>query len=120
MFLLFADEVKPLFRNREDAGQKLASRLSAYRAEAPLVLAATPGAVLVASEVARRLDAELGLWLVLELSGGLLPELVVGGVAESGMSVVDHTVSSIVGITPARLRSLREEVTPMWTRAIAH
>src|SRR5881397_711728 len=50
---------EPLFRDRRDAGGALAARLERYRGRDPLVLGLPRGGVVVAAEVARRLDAEL-------------------------------------------------------------
>jgi putative phosphoribosyl transferase len=101
--------VDRLFRNRQDAGARVAALLLAYQADNPLVLAMTPGAVPVAFEVARRLGAELDVWLTLELVGPLLPEFAVGGVAEGGSVVLDHTVTWISGIAYEELGALRKE-----------
>jgi len=48
-----------MFRDREDAGKKLAARLRVYRGTDTLVLAIPCGGVPVGFEVARGLDAEL-------------------------------------------------------------
>ena len=52
------------FRNRSEAGKKLASALQRYAGENPVVLALPRGGVPVAAEVAAALNAPLGLVLV--------------------------------------------------------
>jgi predicted phosphoribosyltransferase len=63
--------MSPLFRNRKEAGQLLAGRLSRQGFKQPVVLAGSTSAVPVAFEVALALDAPLHLLLSgeFELSG---------------------------------------------------
>ncbi len=49
------------FRNREEAGKRLADRLSTLSLESPVLLAIPRGGVLVALPVARKLRLPLGL-----------------------------------------------------------
>lgn len=53
-----------LFRNRQDAGRRLAKALSGYKGRRPVVLALPRGGVPVAAEVASSLDAPIDLVLV--------------------------------------------------------
>jgi predicted phosphoribosyltransferase len=51
--------LRPLFRDRSDAGRALADAVAALELDAPLVIGVARGGVAVAVEVARRLDAGL-------------------------------------------------------------
>jgi putative phosphoribosyl transferase len=73
---------KPLFRDRREAGQKLAASLSAYRQQEPLVLALPRGGVPVAYEVARALGADLDLLLVRKIGAPGQEELGLGAVVD--------------------------------------
>jgi putative phosphoribosyl transferase len=53
------------FRNRSEAGRKLAARLRSYKDQQPVILALPRGGVPVAAEVAAALNAPLDLVLVL-------------------------------------------------------
>jgi predicted phosphoribosyltransferase len=60
----------PRFRDRRDAGRKLAEKLSAsFKAPNLLVLALPRGGVPVAAEVARALNAPLDVFLVRDGGG---------------------------------------------------
>lgn len=76
------------FRNREDAGRKLAEALHAYREDDPLILALPRGGVPVAAEVAKALNAPLDIILVRKIGAPMQPELAVGAVVDGGSPVV--------------------------------
>ncbi|MGD0948652.1 MAG: phosphoribosyltransferase [Candidatus Binatia bacterium] len=71
-----------MFKNRKDAGRKLAARLLKYKDEHPVVLALPRGGVPVAYEVARALNAPLDIVVVRKLGAPGQPELGVGAVAD--------------------------------------
>jgi len=66
----------PLFRDRRDAGARLAERLDHLRAEEPIVLGLPRGGVPVAFEVASRLAAPLGPGLGIKPHADVLGALV--------------------------------------------
>jgi putative phosphoribosyl transferase len=63
------------FRNRAEAGRKLAARLKQYKDRQPVILALPRGGVPVAEEVAAALDAPLDLVLVRKIGVPSQPEL---------------------------------------------
>lgn len=77
-----------LFRNRRDAGERLAAALDKYKERRPVVLALPRGGVPVAAEVATRLDAPLDLILVRKIGVPIHPELAMGAVADGGTPTV--------------------------------
>jgi putative phosphoribosyl transferase len=81
------------FRNRIEAGERLAERLSAY-ADRPnvLVLALPRGGVPVAFEVAQALDAPLDVFVVRKLGVPGREELAMGAIASGGMRVLNDDV----------------------------
>src|SRR3981189_1326817 len=86
-----------LFRDRHDAGRKLAAKLSAY-AHRPdvLVLALPRGGVPVAYEVARALGAPLDVFVVRKLGVPGYEELAFGAIATGGVRVLNkHVVDSL-------------------------
>jgi putative phosphoribosyl transferase len=88
------------FRNRQDAGRRLAERLSTFRDQEPVVLGLPRGGVPVASEVARRLDAPLDVIVVRKLGVPFQPELGMGAVGEDGVRVLNEDVVRLAGVGP--------------------
>jgi uncharacterized protein (TIGR00369 family) len=80
------------FRNRSDAGRRLASRLQFLRSEDVVVLGLPRGGVPVAAEVARALRAPLDVILVRKLGVPAQPELGLGAIGESGARVINPEV----------------------------
>lgn len=73
-----------MFRDRTDAGEKLAQALEGYRGQDVLVLGIPRGGVELAYRVARHLDADLSLIVTRKLPYPQNPEAGFGAVAEDG------------------------------------
>jgi putative phosphoribosyl transferase len=76
------------FRDRSDAGRKLAKALAAYKREKPVILALPRGGVPVAAKVAAVLDAPLDLILVRKIGALMQPELAIGAVVDGGEPII--------------------------------
>jgi putative phosphoribosyl transferase len=78
------------FRNRTDAGQRLAAELDQY-ANQPnaLVLALPRGGVPVAFEIAQALNLPLDIYLVRKLGVPEQPELAMGAIAPGNIMVLN-------------------------------
>ncbi|MDF2695135.1 MAG: Protein-L-isoaspartate O-methyltransferase [Labilithrix sp.] len=94
---------RKLFRDRTDAGKKLASHLGTYRRASPIVLGLPRGGVPVAFEIARALDAPLDVCVVRKLGAPLQPELGLGAVGEDGSIYVDRESLRRLGVTQDEL-----------------
>jgi len=70
------------FRDRRDAGRRLAAALDAYRGRPGIVLGIPRGGVVVAAEVARALDWPLDVVVARKVGAPWRPELAIGAVAE--------------------------------------
>jgi predicted phosphoribosyltransferase len=77
-----------MFKNRKDAGEKLASVLEKYREEAPLILAIPRGGVEVGLQIAKRLNAEFSLVIARKLPFPDSPEAGFGAIAEDGSTFI--------------------------------
>ncbi len=77
-----------IFRDRTDAGRRLASVLTPYRGKDTLVLALPRGGVPVAAEVATALDAPLDLVLVRKIGVPGHSELAAGAVVDDAQPIV--------------------------------
>jgi predicted phosphoribosyltransferase len=71
-----------IYKDRTDAGRRLAKELARFAQEDPIVLALPRGGVLVAAEVAEALDAPLDLLFVRKIGVPYQPELAMGAVVD--------------------------------------
>ena len=95
------------FRDRTDAGQRLAARLTAYANRPDVTVLALPrGGVPVAVEVARQLGAALDVFLVRKLGVPGHTELAMGAIAAGGVHVLTEDLIQELGIS----RTLVEQV----------
>jgi predicted phosphoribosyltransferase len=76
------------FKDRSDAGRKLAAALAHYKSRRPAVLALPRGGVVVAAEVAAALAAPLDLILVRKIGVPFQPELAMGAVVDGAAPLV--------------------------------
>jgi putative phosphoribosyl transferase len=92
-----------LFRNRKDAGKKLAARIANFDLQRPLVLALPRGGIPVAIEIAKVLVTLLDLLLVRKLSTSWQPEMAVGAIfgGTNPYTVVNEDIARTMGITEA-------------------
>ena len=70
------------YRNRRDAGRRLARELTRFKRDEPIILALPRGGVVVAEEIADALDAPLDLILVRKIGVPFQPELAMGAVVD--------------------------------------
>jgi putative phosphoribosyl transferase len=83
------------FRNRTEAGQLLAKKLTAYANREDVVVLGLPrGGVPVAFEVAKALNAPLDICLVRKLGVPGHKELAMGAIASGGVRVLNYDVVS--------------------------
>lgn len=103
------------YRDRKEAGQRLAERLLDYRDRPDVVVLGLPrGGVVIASEIARRLHAPLDVFVVRKLGVPGQEELAMGAIASGGVRVLNSAVVDVCGI-PA---SVIEEVTEQERREL--
>jgi len=76
------------FRDRSDAGRRLAKALAGYKDRQPVILALPRGGVPVAAEVAAALNAPLDLILVRKIGVPFQPELAMGAVVDGGAPII--------------------------------
>src|SRR5205823_3075578 len=89
-----------LFRDRVDAGRKLAEKLASYRNQPGVIVLALPrGGVPVGFEVAQALGAPLDVFLVRKLGVPGHEELAMGAIATGGVRVMNDQVLQILPIT---------------------
>jgi len=89
------------FKDRREAGRKLAEALRHYRGKDAVVLALPRGGVPVAAEVAASLDAPLDLLLVRKVGVPWQPELAMGSVidGEEPITVRNEDIIGLASVT---------------------
>ena len=88
------------FRDRSDAGRRLAGRLGAFRGRDVVVLGLPRGGVPVAYEIAHALGAPLDVILVRKLGVPFQPELGMGAIGEGGVRVIDEETVRAAAVPP--------------------
>jgi len=88
------------FRDRSEAGRRLASKLRDYAGRADVVVLALPrGGVPVAAEVANTLDAPLDVFVVRKVGVPWHEELAMGAIASGGVRLVNRELIQAYGIS---------------------
>jgi len=88
-----------IFRDRQDAGRRLAARLLKYAGRSDLVVLALPrGGVPVAFEVAQQMQAPLDIFLVRKLGVPGHEELAMGAIASGDTRVINEDIVSYLQI----------------------
>lgn len=96
------------FRDRSEAGRRLAKALAAYKAQKPVILALPRGGVPVAAEVAAVLDAPLDLILVRKIGAPMQPELAIGAVVDGGQPIIvrNEDIIQLAGVSEAEFEAM--------------
>ena len=96
------------FKDRSDAGRKLAEALASYRGQQPVILALPRGGVPVAAEIAAALNAPLDLILVRKVGVPFQPELAMGAVVDGGAPIIvrNEDVIRLAGIDESEFKAV--------------
>jgi putative phosphoribosyl transferase len=111
---VWREESGPVFRDRREAGQKLAARLQSYRDRPDVVVLALPrGGVPVGFELARELNLPLDVFVVRKLGVPWQPELAMGAVASGGVRFLNRDVVRSLRVSEQEISEVtaREEQT---------
>jgi putative phosphoribosyl transferase len=88
-----------LFRDRAHAGAQLAARLLQYKGDDPLVVGLPRGGMLVAAEVALRVDGELDVKVARKLPAPEQPQLAIAAVTDDGSSWLNRPLIVQLGLS---------------------
>jgi len=112
-----------VFHNRNEAADRLAVALDAYKGKNPLILAIPRGAVPMGQRLARALEGELDVVLVRKLRAPFNPEFALGSIDESGWTYIADYAESAGGTAAyleqekraqlATIRQRRAQYTPL-------
>jgi len=93
-----------IFKNREDAGKKLAAALKGRPAGDGVVLAVPRGGVVVGAQVARELDLPLDLIIPRKIGVPGNQEVAIGAVAQDGTAIFDEKLLKILSLSQLDLQ----------------
>ena len=103
-----------LFRDRTEAGRKLAAALTEFKGEDLVILAIPRGGVVVAREVAKALGAPLDIVVTRKIEAPGEPEYALGAVTQEGDVIMDRQAAESLGATKeyldSQVKKKREEV----------
>ncbi len=98
------------FKDRKEAGQKLAQELNEYRNQENLVVLGLPrGGIPVAFEVAKELSCSLDVFVVRKLGTPQNPELAMGAIASGNVRVMNDDVIHRAGVSEDDIESVTQE-----------
>lgn len=97
-----------IFRDRADAGRKLAARLAPYAGGNTRVLALPRGGVPVGYEVARALNAPLDVFVVRKIGAPGREELALGAIASGGVRVFNEQTIVELGVDSQTLDAITQ------------
>ena len=93
-----------IYRDRKDAGKRLAEQLMHYRGKADVVVLGLPrGGVTVAFEIAGALKCTLDILIVRKIGFPGNPELAAGAVSETGSVVFNEDIVTAYGVSGSYL-----------------
>ena len=108
------------FSDRRHAGQRLGVALAGVRPQHPVVVGLPPNGVPVAAAVAHALGAPLDVVVTGPLVHPARPDLVIGAIAEGGVSHVDWGKAGRSGLAPVAVHRLIAQERAALDRAAVH
>lgn len=97
-----------MFKNRQEAGLKLAQKLGYLGRQKTLVLAIPRGGVVVGKEISQKLNCPLGILIVKKLGAPANPELAVGAMGPDGEVVLNKEILRELGLEEKDLEEIKK------------
>jgi putative phosphoribosyl transferase len=98
-----------IFRNREEAGEQLASRLSEYANRDDVIVLGVPrGGVPIAFKIATALNLCLDVFVLRKLGVPGHEELAFGAIGSGGVRVLDRAVVEAIGLSNAAIEKVTQ------------
>ncbi|MDD4237746.1 MAG: phosphoribosyltransferase family protein [Desulfotomaculaceae bacterium] len=92
-----------IFRDRAEAGRKLAEELAGFIERDALVLAVPRGGVVIAAEIVRLLNLSIDLIIPRKIGAPHNPEVAIGAVTQDGTTLLDQRLIELLGISRGEL-----------------
>jgi len=96
-----------MFKNREEAGKKLADKLNYFKNKSLVILAIPRGGVVIGKILAQELDCPLDVLAVKKIGAPGNPELAVGAIGPDNVVVWNNDLLHSLGLRP---KDLEEEI----------
>lgn len=94
-----------IFKDRKDAGEKLAEKLKKYKNDPNAIVIGLPrGGVVVAFYVAQKLNLPLDIIVSKKITPPQEPELAIGAVNDLGETILDQNLISLLNVSPEYLK----------------
>lgn len=103
-------ELSPHFRDRTDAGRKLADKLAPHRLENLLLLAVPHGGIPVSVAVAEQLKVPLDVIVVRKIPIPFNTEAGYGAVADDGTVLLNEPLTKQIGLTPEQIQQQAKKI----------
>jgi len=107
------------FRDRREAGERLALRLRQLRGHQAVVLGLSAGGLVVAGEIANVIGAPLDILIIRRIEFSGPPATTLGAVGEGGLLVWDHSAIRRLDVTPDELTRLAAQARAELARQVA-
>lgn len=95
-----------IFKNRQEAGQKLAEKLKNFKNKKAIILALPRGGVVVGHEVAQKLKLPLDILTVRKIGAPFNPEFAIGAIAEGNIQVIDGYVTNLANFEDSEVQKI--------------
>jgi len=110
--------IEMLFRDRSDAGRRLADRLVERQLREPVILALTRGGVPVAAPIAEALECPVVPYVARKIGAPGHPEFGIGAVAEGAEDILVSPSASRLGLSEDDVTALAREEQQEITRQV--
>ncbi len=87
-----------MFDDRNHAGEILAEKLAGHNLKKPYILAVPRGGIAVASPIAAKLQAKMGLLIAKKIGHPLSPQVAIGAIMPDGSLIHDNQYVSGIGV----------------------
>lgn len=107
-----------IYKDRKDAGCRLAEKLLQFKSENPVIIALPRGGVVTGYEVAKMLNAPLDVLIARKLGAPFQPELGIGAIAPNGVRVLNLDAIRFLGISKDKIEEIIKRETKEMHRRI--
>ena len=98
-----------MFKNRHDAGERLANKLKKYKGRKDVVVLALPrGGIVIGYEIAKKLNVKLDILLVQKIGAPSNPELGIGALSEGKVSYLEKNIIKHLGLKKQDVKKTKE------------